>query len=234
MPLHPFLVRTRLYRLFLALTRPFHKVYTYVSYLSFVHEHKAKGKVNDYYNAKAAYPRRFMLHDALLEQIGEQPINYFEFGVAGGNMIRHWSAKQQHPDSLFTGFDSFEGLPESWEGKGEGHFDQKGNFPQIDDERVRFVKGWFQDSVGAALRDARFEGMSVYHLDADLFSSTLFVLFQIHDQLKPGDLLIFDEYSSHEHEHKAFELFKQCCSQDLRFDFVDAVNNYRQVAFRVQ
>ncbi|WP_158655261.1 TylF/MycF/NovP-related O-methyltransferase [Flavivirga eckloniae] len=195
-------------------------------------ENRNKGKINDYYNKSAAYKNRFQLHDKILSELKNKPVFYYEFGVAGGDMIKKWSETNKVKESRFIGFDSFEGLPESWEDKKAGHFDQKGNFPDVNnDTRVRFVKGWFQDSVYDTLKDCDFNEQCVYHLDADLFSSTLYVLFQIFPKLKANDILIFDEFSSHDHEFEAFELFKKCINDKWQFEFIGAVNNYRQVAF---
>ncbi|GAA3636594.1 TylF/MycF/NovP-related O-methyltransferase [Flavivirga jejuensis] len=202
-----------------------------MAFVAFMSENKSKGKINDYYNKRATYKNRYQLHDTLLLELKNKPVFYYEFGVAGGDMIKKWSSTNKVKESRFVGFDSFEGLPESWEGKKEGHFDQKGDFPDINDSRVRFVKGWFQDSVYKALLDCDFHEQCVYHLDADLFSSTLYVLFQIHAKLKVNDILIFDEFSSHDHEFEALEIFKKCINNKWQFEFIGAVNNYRQVAF---
>ncbi len=234
MPLHPFLSKTKLYKLFGRISKPFHVVFKYMQFVAFMSDHRNEGKVNDYYNTSATYKNRFQLHDKLLSELKDKPIFYYEFGVAGGDMIRKWSMTNKVDASRFIGFDSFEGLPESWEGKKEGHFNQEGNFPDIDDRRVRFVKGWFQDSVYNALLSCDFDEQCVYHLDADLFSSTLYVLFQIFPKLKTNDILIFDEFSSHNHEFEAFEIFKTCTNNKWQFEFIGAVNNYRQVAFRLK
>jgi len=202
-----------------------------MNYLGFVDKHKNIGQINDYYNKSAAYKNRYQLHDSILADLKNKSILYYEFGVAGGDMIRHWSTHNVSEESKFVGFDSFEGLPESWEDKKKKHFDQQGNFPDIDDSRVRFVKGWFQDSVYQELTQCEFDKLCVFHLDADLFSSTMFVLFQLHPKLKKGDILIFDEFSSHEHEYEALEIFKKCCNEKWSFELIGAVNNYKQVAF---
>ncbi len=234
MPFHPFLSKTKLYKFLKSLCKPFHIVYKYMEFVAFMSENKDKGKINDYYNKSATYKNRFQLHDKLLSELKNKPIYYYEFGVAGGDMIKKWSLTNKVETSRFVGFDSFEGLPESWEDKNEGHFDQKGNFPDINDSRVSFVKGWFQDSVYETLLNSDFNEQCVYHLDADLFSSTLYVLFQIFPKLKTNDILIFDEFSSHDHEFEAFEIFKKCTNNKWQFEFIGAVNNYRQVAFMLK
>ena len=231
MILHPFLVKTNLYKVIGKICLLFYKVYNYMDYLSFAKKHKDKGEINDYFNKAAQYKNRFQLHDKILAKLKNKSILYYEFGVAEGDMIRYWSNQNKLADSRFVGFDSFEGLPESWEGKNKKHFDQKGKFPDIKDSRVSFVKGWFQDSVYNKLSQSKFDKQCIFHLDADLFSSTLYVLFQLHPKLKSGDILIFDEFSSHDHEYKALEIFKKCCNNKWQFEFIGAVNNYRQVAF---
>ncbi|MEW4925080.1 TylF/MycF/NovP-related O-methyltransferase [Algibacter sp. 2305UL17-15] len=197
-------------------------------------ENKGKGEINDYYTRSATYKNRIQLHDKLLSELKNKPIYYYEFGVAGGDMIKKWSSINKIETSRFVGFDSFEGLPEHWEEKQQGHFNQDGKFPDIKDSRVKFVKGWFQDSVYKELLNCNFEKQCVYHLDADLFSSTLYVLFQIQPKLKVNDILIFDEFSSFEHEFDAFEIFKKCTNNKWQFEFIGAVNNYRQVAFKLK
>ena len=75
------------------------------------------------------------------------PLDYLEFGVAQGNSMRLISSAFTSPYARFYGFDSFMGLPERWQMHDVGAFSNKGNPPRIDDERVSFVKGWFQNSV---------------------------------------------------------------------------------------
>ena len=89
----------------------------------------------------------------------DAPIDYLEFGVFQGESMRHWVTLNQHPDSRFYGFDSFEGLPEDWK-RFDGqmvkaHFDVKGSVPDIDDPRVSFVRGWFQETVDEFLAVVR-------------------------------------------------------------------------------
>ncbi len=234
MPLHPFLSKTKLYKPFLKVFKYFNDTYNYFRFVEFATKNRGKGKINDYFNKATAYKNRMQLHDKLLSKLKNEPINYIEFGVAKGDMIRKWSSVNKEAKSLFLGFDSFEGLPENWEEKQQGHFNQQGEFPDIKDDRVKFVKGWFQNTVYNELMNYSFKDKCVYHFDADLFSSTLYVLFQVEPKLKKNDILIFDEFSSYNHEFKAFNIFKKCINDKWAFEFIGAVNNYRQVAFVIK
>jgi Methyltransferase domain len=143
--------------------------------------------------------------------IGDFPIDYFEFGVSRGESIRRWSQLNTSPDSRFFGFDSFEGLPENWSGAPKGSYSTKGELPAIDDSRVHFVKGLFQESMPKFLMGYkaveghyREKNRLVLYNDCDLYSSTLFCLTQFDSVIKPGTILIFDEFGDLVHEFRAF------------------------------
>jgi hypothetical protein len=120
------------------------------------------------------------LYEFAADTIGkEQPVTYVEFGVAGGVSFRKMVRLFTNPDARFVGFDSFEGLPESWKGLAPGAFSTQGNVPDIDDKRVRFVKGWFQNTFHdslAWLAPRLGRPPVLVHFDADLYYSTLFLL----------------------------------------------------------
>lgn len=108
----------------------------------------------------------------------DRPVDYLEFGVAHGKSMREMTRIFRHPDARFYGFDSFIGLPEKWLMHDVGAFSNRGHFPEIGDDRVRFVKGWFQNSVPAFLSEFDKDPgrVKLVHFDADLYSSTLFLL----------------------------------------------------------
>lgn len=151
------------------------------------------------------YPNRFDMYDGIIDRvIGDAPIDYVEFGVWKGESIQRWASLNKHPDSRFWGFDSFVGLPERWEGVREaGAFDVGGEIPQIDDPRVSFVKGWFQDTLPTFLRETTPRSRLVVHHDSDLYSSVLYCLTMMNSFMTPGTILIFDEFSSPLHEFRA-------------------------------
>jgi len=71
----------------------------------------------------------------------------------------------------------------------------------------------------------------IIHLDADLFSSTLFVLTSLAPFLRCGDILFFDEFNVPNHEFLAFKIFTE--SYYTKVNLLGAMNNYSQVAFMI-
>lgn len=144
-------------------------------------------------------------------------LTYLEFGVWQGESIKHFAARNRNEHSRFFGFDSFEGLPEDWGAMAKGTFDQRGAIPQTTDSRIRFVKGWFQDSWDGACPSIResLSGTLAVHYDADLYSSTLFALTKV-DSLKRAYVAIFDEFTGHETR----ALYNYCQAYGATVDFL--------------
>ena len=142
--------------------------------------------------------------------------------------MRNWCALLQNPSSSLHGFDSFEGLPEAWDSsRPEGTFSVGSVAPTFDDARVSVHKGWFSDTLPAfTLPD---HDVLVVNLDADLYSSTMLVLRTLRDALRPGTILIFDEFCDRFHELKAFEEF--LAATHMRFRFIGGTENLEHVAF---
>ena len=140
---------------------------------------------------------------------------FLEFGVFEGYSTRHFSARYKSAGSRFYGFDSFEGLPENWEEKSKGHFSTRGSTPTIDDARVKFVKGWFQNSVPEFLKTLDVTQKHVLvHLDADLYSSTLYLLHTLSARLRRY-YFVFDEFPGD--ETRALYNYLQASGAKVRF-----------------
>jgi hypothetical protein len=166
------------------------------------------------------------------EALDQQPINYLEFGVYRGDSLRLWLAGISHPDSRFVGFDTFTGLPERWRPTEQaGHFNANGAVPDIKDPRCSFEVGLFQDTLPAFVARTDLSGRLVVNLDADMFTSTLFVLTTLAPYLKPGDLIFFDEFSCPLDEFRAFEEFVR--SFRVEYEVLNAVYGYTRVCIKI-
>ena len=129
-----------------------------------------------------------------------------EFGVFNGVTIS--TLAKARPDLTFHGFDSFEGLPEDWN-MGEKNvnkkaFDRQGNLPEVPDN-VKLYKGWFSDTLPdfitecSRLTNTR---ISFLHVDCDIYSSSIYVLEQLNNFIKPGTIIRFDELCCWRHVFK--------------------------------
>ena len=118
------------------------------------------------------------LYDFAAAHIGpDRPVTYLEFGVASATSMRAIASRFVHPDSRFIGFDSFIGLPEAWLMHERGAFSTNGVLPHFGDGRVEFVPGWFQNTVPDRLIAlGRPDTPVLVHFDADLYSSTMFLM----------------------------------------------------------
>lgn len=69
----------------------------------------------------------------------------------------------------------------------------QGNFARYGllDDQVRFLKGWFCDS----LPSAPIETLAVIRLDGDLYESTMDALDNLYHKLSPGGYVIVDDYN---------------------------------------
>lgn len=187
--------------------------------------------LNDFYSYKFKKNGRYEIYEHIFKKENlSDCINYLEFGVAYGNTIRWWVNNNKNTNTRFFGFDTFEGLPEDW------HLYKKGemspdNIPQIDDSRITFYKGLFQDTLIDFLKNFDDDKRKIINMDADLYTSTLYVLTTIAPLLKSNDIIIFDEFGVPLHEFKAFTEFVN--SFYIKYEVIAAVNNYFQIAIKI-
>lgn len=162
-----------------------------------------------------------------------EPALYLEFGVASGRSMRWWSGRLRHPDTRLVGFDTFQGLPEAWGHAAKttpaGTFSTGGRPPEIDDKRASFVTGMFQESLPGFMDATALDRQLLVHLDADLYSSTLYVLTKL-DPWLPGAVVMFDEFSSITHEFRA--LADYCSAYRRSYETLAVQERFDQVAVR--
>jgi O-methyltransferase len=127
----------------------------------------------------------------------------------GGACIFMRAILKAHGDTTRTVWvaDSFSGLPppnaaDYPADMGDKHFTQDAlavsqqtverNFANYGllDEQVRFLKGWFKDT----LPDAPIERLAVMRLDGDMYESTIQALEALYPRLSPGGFVIIDDY----------------------------------------
>jgi O-methyltransferase len=158
---------------------------------------------------------RHPVFDVALEHLNGTPgVLYLEFGVYRGDSMRYWAHRLSDPSAQLVGFDSFLGLPETWRADmTAGKFSTAGVLPTIDDPRVRFVPGWFEDTVPTfAMPD---HAQLVINIDADLYSSTRTVLSALEPHIVEGTLLYFDELNDSRNELRALEEFLERSGRQL-------------------
>jgi len=150
----------------------------------------------------------FCIQQVLREGI---PGDFIETGVwRGGACIFMRAALQAYGDTSRTVWvaDSFEGLPKPdgrySQDSGDRHWKKsevlgipleqvQANFSRYGllDDRVRFLKGWFKDT----LPSAPIEKLAILRLDGDMYASTMDSLVNLYPKLSPGGYIIIDDYS---------------------------------------
>lgn len=145
---------------------------------------------NNFKSEISPVSHRFELLSIAVHELNEN-FTYLEFGVASGDSMRFVAHLTQDMHGIeLHGFDSFTGLAESHhENVIIGSFDQSGAVPQI--QKVKWHIGFFEDTF---FGDENYLGKKLcLMLDADLYSSTSYVLGRISSKLKDGDLIYCDD-----------------------------------------
>lgn len=171
---------------------------------------------------------RVELFHQLASRVADQQVLYLEFGVAHGRSMRTWSSLLTNPSSLLHGFDTFEGLPLGWNKDAPpGTYSQSGKAPEINDPRVTFYTGLFEDSLPHYVLPAH--ETLIVNIDCDLYSSTALVLKTLEPYITSGTYLYFDEFSDRNNELRAFDEF--LLSTRKEFVLFGATKAYSQVLF---
>ena len=143
-----------------------------------------------------------------------------EFGVYQGLTLKIIS--DHFSKQTVWGFDSFEGLPETWFKKSEVGSRQAqhppGRFALGQDElqvivnqfakrKVTLVPGWFNQTIVPWMNDNP-GVVSFLHIDCDLYSSTIDILNLLNDRIVPGTVIVFDEMYPW-NDFKQYDLWEQ-------------------------
>lgn len=153
---------------------------------------------------------QYCVETVLAEDI---PGDLIECGVwRGGACILMRAVLAAHGDTLRSVWlaDSFQGVPRSDPVRyqadkgiraefaagilGVSEAEVRSNFERYGllDERVRFLPGWFKDT----LHDAPIDRIAVLRLDGDLYESTIQALEALYPRLSPGGFCIIDDYGA--------------------------------------
>ena len=115
-----------------------------------------------------------------------------EFGVREGRSL-HWLI-DAYPTQPIHAFDSWQGLPEDWD-HGQGKVaDMSCDPPEVPDH-IKLYKGWFKDTIPSWQSNHK-GNISFLHMDADIYSSTKEVLSNLNNQIVPGTVITFDEFTN--------------------------------------
>jgi predicted O-methyltransferase YrrM len=150
-----------------------------------------------------------------------------EFGVFMGSSINFIAKATTKP---VFGFDSFEGLPERWRDGCDKGFFAVPRIPKVR-ENVTLIKGLFHETIPVFLNQNA-GTMGFLHIDSDLYSSAKTVFDFLGARLRPGTVIVFDDYFNYpgweEGESKAFMEFLD--KNNLSFEFISYHRNAQQVA----
>src|SRR6267378_4224885 len=180
-----------------------------------------------------------------------QPLNgyYLEFGCHKARTMRlAWDTFHSLYDWDYVAFDSFEGLPEM-EPSDSMPLWKKGDLRTSDTEfvdavvdhgmpreKLRIVKGFYKDSLTAALRDELLpKKAAVVYIDCDLHSSTSTALDFARDFLQKGTIVVFDDWfcfygDPDKGERRAFREFRER-NPDLIFEDYIQTNEAKAFIF---
>ena len=220
----------QLHRVFGFFSGLFANIYYLTKFSQWAYANK-KVAYNDFPSKWDYFKRNNMYKWVIDKEELTKPINYIEFGVAAGHSFKWWLEQNKNVDSKFYGFDTFDGLPEDWGPFKKGSFSNANELPVINDNRGKFYKGLFQQTVPDFLKELDNSKRNVLMMDADLYSATLYALTSLAPYLKKDDIIFFDEFVVPTHEFKAFLDFTQ--SYYIKLELIAAANNYYFTAFKV-
>lgn len=161
-----------------------------------------------------------------------------EFGVYTGGSIELMRRALPQTVEVF-GFDSFRGLPTDWrDAEGvlvgaceSGFFSTDGVAPDI--PGVTFFVGWFADTLQDYLPKGR--PIGVLHVDCDLYTSTVTVLYGLDHLIVRDTIIVFDEWIYRhdarydDHEQRAFYEWVAARDRDYELIEFDGVTDEQQI-----
>jgi len=94
------------------------------------------------------------------------------------------------------------------------------------------VKGWFQDTLPFFLSHFSTKKQLVIHCDADVYTSTLFVLCKLDTLMKADTIVMFDDFSSMLHDFRALSDYTRSFRRHYEVLGASGRDYYEHVAVR--
>ncbi len=178
-----------------------------------------------------AFNNRFELLKYAIKEIRIEGL-ILEFGVYKGETINFIA--DMLPNRVIYGFDSFEGLPETWRYDFEEKTFALTELPKVR-KNVKLIKGWFKDTLPNFVKETGETPVAFIHIDCDLYSSTKEIFENLREKILPGTIIVFDEFFNYpsweEHEYRAFMEFVE--NNNVVFEWLGFVKYHEQVAVRI-
>lgn len=182
---------------------------------------------------------QFCVETALAEGL---PGDFIETGVWRGGacmLIKSILDARQVRDRTVWLADSFRGLPKPKDAADGDDLSEVGllavsadqvrrNFARFGllDERVRFLEGWFCDTLPAA----PIQQLAVLRLDGDLYHSTMDALTHLYHRVVPGGFVIVDDYGSWPSCRQAVSDFLAARGEQPNIQKIDTTGVYWRTA----
>lgn len=187
--------------------------------------------VNEHLWRVRSFPDRFQLLANSMTLVDPKLKGlYCEFGVMEGESINFLA---KHTSAMIHGFDSFEGLPETWVGGAKRAMDLGGKLPKVE-PNVQLHKGWF-DKTLPVWKEGNPGPIAFMHVDSDLYSSAKCIFDVLGERIVPGTIIQFDDYlylpGWKQLEHKAFTEFVE--ARKIRFEYTGFNRRGSQLAVKI-
>jgi len=171
---------------------------------------------------------RWDFFDAIVT-LADKSRPFYEFGVWNGISFKYLINTFKRG----FGFDTFTGLPESWDGVAKGSYSSFGSVPKI--VGGEFIVGEFKNTLPKFFSKKK-PLASIVNFDADLYSSTFCALNYSKKVIDEKTILIFDEFLINKNwekdEYRALNEF--CENFNLSYEVLAVSFLSKQVAVKLK
>ena len=178
-------------------------------------------------NIPKIFFNRWALFNEIIK-ISDKSRPFYEFGVWNGISFKYLKKffKQGY------GFDTFEGIPDTWHKEPKGSYSSYGQIPKI--KGGNFVVGKFQDELPKFFSKKRPKA-SLINFDADLYSSTICALENCKEIIDKKTILVFDEFFMNKNwEEDEFKAINEFCEKyNFKYKVIAVSFFSKQVAVRL-